>query len=100
MFSGLDSGVSFALRLNTVAISTVHLMISKDEDQDKLIEHFTKLDTMLEFDGRMVALAIPRHMFDEVSEYVFNEKQRGRWDSEDGFLIIDDPGDEMAKTQQ
>lgn len=72
--------------------STVRLRISKDEDQDKLVEHFTALDTMLEFDGRLVALAIPRHRFDEVSEYVFNEKQNGRWDSEDGFLIIDDPG--------
>ena len=80
--------------------STVRLRISKNEDKDKLIEHFTKLDTMLELDGRLVALAIPRHRFEEVSEYVFNEKQRGRWDSEDGFLIIDDPGNGPTKAQQ
>src|SRR5262249_4032160 len=79
--------------------STVRLLISKDEDRDKLIEYFTELDTLLEFDGRLVALAIPRHRFDEVSEYVFHQKQSGRWDSEDGFLIIDDPSDETAKQQ-
>ena len=73
--------------------STVRLMIEKDENRRGLIDFFTKRDTLLEFDGDLVALAIPRHRFDEISEYVFNEKQRGRWDSEDGFLIIDDPGD-------
>lgn len=74
--------------------STVRLMIEKDENRGKLIDFFTKRDTLLEFDGDLVALAIPRHRFDEISEYVFNEKQSGRWDSEDGFLIIDDPGNE------
>ena|SRR5205807_8076827 len=74
--------------------STVRLWIAKDEDPQKLIDHFTKLDTFLEFDSRLVALAIPRHRFDEVSEYIFNEKQNGRWGAEDGFLIIDDPGNE------
>jgi hypothetical protein len=73
--------------------STVRLMVEKDEDRQKLIDFFTERETFLEFDGCLVALAIPRHRFEEISEYVFREKQRGRWDSEDGFLIIDDPGD-------
>ena len=70
--------------------STLRLMISKDENHEKLIEQFTKVDTLLEFDGRLVALAIPKHKFDEVSEYVCGEKDKGRWDAEDGFLIIDE----------
>jgi hypothetical protein len=72
--------------------STVRLMLEKHEDRQKLINFFTERDTFLEFDGDLVALAIPRHRFDEISQYVFNEKQKGRWDSEDGFLITDDPG--------
>ena len=80
--------------------STVRLMIEKDEDRQKLIDFFTERDTFLEFDGDLVALAIPRHRFEEISEYLFNEKQRGRWDSEDGFLIIDDLGDETIKGKQ
>ena len=70
--------------------STVRLRISEDEDRNKLTEFFTKADTMLEFDGRLVALAIPRNRFEELSEYIFAEKEKGRWDSEDGFLIIDE----------
>lgn len=70
--------------------STMRLMIDKKEDRRQLIEYFIKLDTFLEFNGNLVALAIPRHRFDEVSEYVVAEKQKGRWDAEDGFLIIDD----------
>jgi hypothetical protein len=77
--------------------STVRLLIKSNEDRQELILHFTKMDTLLEFEGSLVALAIPRNRFDEVSEYVFQEKQRGRWDSEDGFLIID--ADEDPKTQ-
>lgn len=71
--------------------STMRLMIEDDEDREKLIDYFTKHDTFLEFDGRLVALAIPRNNFDEISEYICAEKDRGRWDAEDGFLIIDDP---------
>ena len=77
--------------------STVRLMIEKDEDREKLIDYFTERETFLEFDGCLVALAIPRHRFEEISEYVFNEKLRGRWDSEDGFLIIDEHGDESQE---
>jgi hypothetical protein len=71
--------------------STIRLMIQQGEDQQKLIDFFVRLDTLLEFSGRLVALAIPRHKFDEVSQYIYEEKQNGRWDAEDGFLIIDDP---------
>lgn len=77
--------------------STVRLLISEKEDREKLIEQFTTLDTLLEFDGRLVALAIPNARFKDVSEFVFNEKQKGRWDSEDGFLIIDDPENESGR---
>jgi hypothetical protein len=94
-----DEGYSPAFKsvVKHSGYSTVRLLISENEDQEKLIDHFTNLDTLLEFYGRLVALAIPKHRFDEVSEYVFNEKQKGRWDAEDGFLIIDDPGDEATK---
>jgi hypothetical protein len=69
--------------------STMRLMIEKSEDRQKLTEYFTERETLMEFDDRLVALAIPRHRFDEVSEYVCNQKNKGRWDAEDGFLIID-----------
>src|SRR3977135_381603 len=54
--------------------STVRLMIEKDEERQKLIDFFTERETFLEFDGYLVALAIPKHRFEEISEYVFNEK--------------------------
>jgi hypothetical protein len=66
-------------------------MISASEDRQELIEYFTARDTWLEFDDRLVALAIPKHKFLEVAQYVCLEKANGRWDAEDGFLIIDDP---------
>lgn len=70
--------------------STVRLRISKDENPDKLTEFFTNEGVMLEFDDRLVALAIPRQKFEELSEFIFAEKEKGRWDSEDGFLVIDE----------
>jgi hypothetical protein len=45
---------------------------------------------MVEFDGRLVARAIPQNQFNELSEYIFAEKEKGRWDSEDGYLIVDE----------
>ncbi|HEV2963933.1 MAG TPA: DUF4265 domain-containing protein [Candidatus Angelobacter sp.] len=77
--------------------STIRLMIENDEDRDKLIDFFTEHETFLEFNGRLVALAIPRHRYEEVMEYVCKEKDRGRWDAEEGFLIVDDPRDEPKK---
>jgi thioredoxin-related protein len=44
---------------------------------------------MLEFDGRLVALAVPKERFAKVSKYIASQKKEGRWDAEDGFLIID-----------
>ena len=58
--------------------STVRLMVNETEDRQKLIDYFTERETFLEFDGRLATLAIPKHRFDEISEYVVNEKQRGR----------------------
>jgi hypothetical protein len=74
--------------------STMRLMIAGNEDHQKLIEYFTQRDTFLEFLGNLVALAIPRRKFEEVSDFIVHEKQNGRWDAEDGFLIVDDPGGE------
>jgi|GEM_PF-3656599 hypothetical protein len=71
--------------------STVRLWIAESEDQEKLTEHFTELNTLLEFDGRLVTLAIPRNKYDEVVDYICTEKENGRWGAEEGFLIIDDP---------
>jgi len=69
--------------------STIRLILNANEDKDELVAFFTNAESMLEFDGRLVTLAIPKHRFEELSEYIFSEKERGRWDSEDGFLIID-----------
>jgi hypothetical protein len=71
--------------------STVRLRIKDQEDRENLIDFFTNSKALLEFDGKLVALAIPREKFEELSELIFAEKDRGRWDSEDGFLIIDEP---------
>jgi hypothetical protein len=81
----------FKTVLKRSGYSTMRLMVSDEEDRQKLIDYFTSQDTQLEIEGRLVALAIPKHKFDEVSEYVCQEKDRGRWDAEDGFLIIDEP---------
>ena len=70
--------------------STIRLLIKKDENRDDLIEFFTGHNTMIEFEGRLVALAIPREEFDALSEYLFAERERRRWASEDGFLIMDE----------
>jgi hypothetical protein len=78
--------------------STVRLMIEKNEDRQKLIDYFTGVGTLLEFDGNLVALAIPRDRFDQVSEYIVDEKKKGRWDAEDGFLIIDDASGARSQT--
>src|SRR5437016_4416599 len=70
--------------------STVRLWISEGEERQELIDYFTKRETFLEFNGRLVALAIPRQKYDEVMEHVCNEKDKGRWGAEDGFLIVDE----------
>jgi uncharacterized protein DUF4265 len=45
--------------------STMRLMIDEKEDRQRLIEYFVRLDTLIEFDGRLVALGagIPRMGF-------------------------------------
>jgi hypothetical protein len=45
---------------------------------------------LLEFKGRLVSIGIPKAAFDEVSDYIGSEKERGHWDAEDGHLAIDD----------
>ena len=70
--------------------STMRLMIKPSEDREVLIRDFSKRGVLLEFSGRLVALAIPRDQFDEVSNYICDEKARGRWDAEDGYLVINE----------
>lgn len=70
--------------------STMRLMIKSSEDKDALIREFVNRNVLLEFAGKLVALAIPREQLDEVSNYVCEQKDCGRWDAEDGFLIIDE----------
>jgi hypothetical protein len=70
--------------------STMRLMIKPSEDKEALISDFTKRGVLLEFAGQLVALAIPRDQFEEVSNYVCDEKDRGRWDAEDGYLVMDE----------
>ena len=71
--------------------STMRLSISQTEDRDEIVQYFNERGVLMEFDGSLVALAIPRDVFDQVSEYVCDQKNRGRWDAEDGYLIIDEP---------
>jgi len=69
----------------------MRLSISQTEDRDEIVQYFNERGVLMEFDGSLVALAIPRDVFDQVSEYVCDQKNRGRWDAEDGYLIIDEP---------
>ena len=70
--------------------STMRLSIKATENRDDLISYFNKRGVFVEFLGYLVALAIPRNVFDEISEYVCDEKDKGRWDAEDGYLVIDE----------
>ncbi|HUN82793.1 MAG TPA: DUF4265 domain-containing protein [Terracidiphilus sp.] len=71
--------------------STMRISLSEKEDRNAIIQDFTRRGAFLEFNGRLVAVAIPRNVFDEVSDYICEEKDTARWDAEDGFLIVDDP---------
>ena len=71
--------------------STMRISMQAQEDRPRITEDFTRRGASLEFLGRLVAIAIPRSAFDEVSEYICGGKEKGLWDAEDGFLIIDDP---------
>ena len=71
--------------------STVRLWMKETEDRALLSEFLTSRDCLLEFNKQLVAIAIPRGAFDEVSDFLGAEKDRGRWDVEDGYLVIDEP---------
>ena len=77
--------------LKRSGFSTMRLSI-KGEDREQVISYFTSEKCLLEFNGLLVAIAIPRERFDEVSDFICDEKDAGRWDAEDGFLIIDENG--------
>ena len=70
--------------------STMRLSLKSTEDRKELVRYFTDRGVFLEFLDNLVALAIPRAVFDEVSDYVCDEKVKGRWDAEDGYLVIDE----------
>ena len=70
--------------------STMRLQIEPTEDKAALLKYFNDRGVFVEFLGLLVALAIPRSAFDGISEYVCDEKDKGRWDAEDGYLIIDE----------
>ncbi len=70
--------------------STMRLSLKPTEDRKELVRYFTDRGVFLEFLDNLVALAIPRAAFDEVSDYVCDEKDKGRWDAEDGYLVIDE----------
>ncbi len=69
--------------------STMRLLIAETEDRTALTTYFTSRDCLVEFNGRLVAVGIPKAVYDEVSDYIGSEKDRGRWDAEDGYLVID-----------
>ena len=70
--------------------STMRLWIKEGEDREELIGYFTGKGCLLEFNGPLVALGIPRDSFNEVSDFICDQKEAGRWDAEDGFLIVDE----------
>jgi len=71
--------------------STMRLSIAETEGRHEIVQYFNERGVLLEFDGSLVALAIPRDVFDQVSEYICDQKTRGRWDAEDGYLVTDEP---------
>ena len=70
--------------------STVRLFIQKDEGRSALVTFFTSRECLVEFNGRLVAIAIPKASFDQVSEHITEEMDGGRWGAEDGYLVIDE----------
>jgi Domain of unknown function (DUF4265) len=69
--------------------STVRLLVDEKEGRVLLTEYFTSHGCLVEFNGRLVAIGIPESAFDQISDYIGEEKDRGRWDAEDGYLVID-----------
>ena len=70
--------------------STVRLWLNDKNDKDLIIDYFTKYHCLLEFKEQLVAIAIPSDAFDEIYDFICDEKDRGRWDAEDGYLKIDE----------
>jgi hypothetical protein len=76
--------------------STMRLWIKDEDDRNAIVNYFTGRGCLLEFNGHLAAIAIPRDAFDEVSDYICDEKDRGRWDAEDGYLVIDEESPSSA----
>jgi len=77
--------------------STMRLWLKEEDDRNAIINYFTEHGCLLEFNGQLAAIAIPRDVFDTVSDYICNEKDRGRWDAEDGYLVIDEESPNTAR---
>lgn len=77
--------------------STMRLWIKDEDDRSAIADYFTGRGCLLEFNGHLVAIAIPKDAFDAVSEYICDEKDRGRWDAEDGYLVIDEGSPTSAR---
>jgi hypothetical protein len=71
--------------------STVRLWLHENEDRSAIVNFFAARGCLLEFElnNRLVALAIPERGFESLSEYICEQKDLGRWDAEDGHLILD-----------
>ena len=76
--------------VNRSGYSTMRLSISATENKAELTTYFNERGVFVEFLDTLVALAIPQKTFDEVSSYVCEEKIKGRWDAEDGYLLTDE----------
>jgi hypothetical protein len=72
--------------------STVRLWIEGKEEPSKAVEYFKANGTLVEFLGRLVALAVPLDVLSETLEYIDREKQKGRWDSERGYYADEEGG--------
>jgi hypothetical protein len=77
--------------------STMRLWLKDEDNREALIDRLTEHGCLLEFNGRMAAVAVPRGVFDVISDYICDEKDRGRWDAEDGYLVIDEAGKGEAR---
>jgi len=65
--------------------STLRLWIEETEDRYALVEDLTNRGCLVEFKGRLVAVGIPGRVFGDMSGYIYSEKERERWDAEDGY---------------
>ena len=81
-----DDSLEFESVSRRSGYSVKRLWIGDSEDRSAVVEYFIERDCVVETKGRLVALAIPSLRFEEVAGHINTETDRGRWDSEDGYL--------------